>query len=1012
MWLILVHLTMGQALFESDVNGGSGNWNSASSWRLVSGSDNNGVPDSGDDVVILSGDRINVRNNQQANNLTIEGTLNYVRNRSVRIERNLTMSGNSAAVTGNGSGRLLQVSGDFEVPAESDVNINGQSVEVRGATSVDGTLNFLSSAGDKTFGDISVNATGNWNNTTVEDFIVHGSLRNNGIFQGCSDVTSCEYTFTSPEGTFSGERPITIPDIIIGRNSTYTNTTSVIVNDVLRGEGTFVNGTNARLELQTGGPFNIRHFDASAAPNTVIYTGVGSQPLFDATYHDIIIDKPSGIIDNNDVITVNNDLIVSSGNYEVNARMEVQGQVRVRGGRLRVNRELNLANDLTIEGGEFESNSGSARVNISGNLVMASGEFDQNNGSVTINTGDFIASGGNFIMTGGTVTVGNTYRIAGGLHDMNGGMFNTLNLDIAADQEIRIGNVAFTHTGNSSINGTVTVDAGGGLSTFRDITVNPGGVWDVRAAARFRINGNIVHNGASWTSCNFNGCEYTFTDTNATLRGTSPLNFSDVIVSDEASLTNLTKVTISDRLAGAGAFINGQDASLTYSGNNSSGGNFTVRDFLAAAVGNTVRYSRNGRQRLRATTAGGYFDVVVDMLAFGDLQLNRDVLITNSLNLNRGDIVLNNRRLIMEAGAVIAGGNEDSFIRINDRGVLRQNYTRFGETLSFPIGDNNEFSPITLFRLTAGAFALGAYVDFDITDANHPDRDRSNISQGGNDEGIPAIAFISRYWTLKSSGITGERFDATYQYLDADVTGIDANMVATLYRTIPQLGILDWQSAGIVTAGTNTVTLIGGDGFGDLYAMDDALTRLPITLISFDAMVNDMGVKINWVTASEENNALFTIERSENGIDFEPVLFLDGSGDSEDLMRYMLTDNMPPNGRVFYRLKQTDFNGLFSRSEIVSVVLPERTENPNEPLFKIYSNPVNPGSSVTIARAKQGEAILSISNIKGVEVFRRSIQANDSEEVTIQMNQRFPSGIYLIKLIQDGKREVKKLLVN
>jgi hypothetical protein len=48
--VLFVSISLGQATFESAVT--TGNWNSSSSWTITSGSDEDGIPDANDDVII------------------------------------------------------------------------------------------------------------------------------------------------------------------------------------------------------------------------------------------------------------------------------------------------------------------------------------------------------------------------------------------------------------------------------------------------------------------------------------------------------------------------------------------------------------------------------------------------------------------------------------------------------------------------------------------------------------------------------------------------------------------------------------------------------------------------------------------------------------------------------------------------------------------------------------------------------------------------------------------------
>ena len=67
-------------------------------------------------------------------------------------------------------------------------------------------------------------------------------------------------------------------------------------------------------------------------------------------------------------------------------------------------------------------------------------------------------------------------------------------------------------------------------------------------------------------------------------------------------------------------------------------------------------------------------------------------------------------------------------------------------------------------------------------------------------------------------------------------------------------------------------------------------------------------VDVNWITATEINNNYFTLERSATGINFEPIGYVQGAGNSTSTINYVFKDRDPLNGIGYYRLKQTDFD--------------------------------------------------------------------------------------------------------
>ncbi len=96
-------------------------------------------------------------------------------------------------------------------------------------------------------------------------------------------------------------------------------------------------------------------------------------------------------------------------------------------------------------------------------------------------------------------------------------------------------------------------------------------------------------------------------------------------------------------------------------------------------------------------------------------------------------------------------------------------------------------------------------------------------------------------------------------------------------------------------------------------------TPLPIELTSFKGVKKDRINELTWVTMTELNNDFFTIDRTIDGIDFETIGKVSGSGSSSSINEYSLNDLDVPSEINYYRLKQTDFNGDSKYSDFISI---------------------------------------------------------------------------------------------
>lgn len=99
-------------------------------------------------------------------------------------------------------------------------------------------------------------------------------------------------------------------------------------------------------------------------------------------------------------------------------------------------------------------------------------------------------------------------------------------------------------------------------------------------------------------------------------------------------------------------------------------------------------------------------------------------------------------------------------------------------------------------------------------------------------------------------------------------------------------------------------------------------SALPIELVQFEAKVVEGKVMLSWQTASEQNNDFFTLERSYDAQSFEPLIRVVGAGNSNIIQNYNYTDWIDePKTTLYYRLKQTDYDGNYAYSDLRMVAL-------------------------------------------------------------------------------------------
>ncbi|TVQ14254.1 MAG: T9SS C-terminal target domain-containing protein [Bacteroidetes bacterium] len=162
---------------------------------------------------------------------------------------------------------------------------------------------------------------------------------------------------------------------------------------------------------------------------------------------------------------------------------------------------------------------------------------------------------------------------------------------------------------------------------------------------------------------------------------------------------------------------------------------------------------------------------------------------------------------------------------------------------------------------------------------------------------------------------------------------------------------------------------------------------LPIVLLSFEATPLNHEVEVSWVTAAEINNDFFTVERSVNGVDFEAIHFVQGAGTTSHANHYAVIDHEPLTGLSYYRLKQTDYNGDFEYSNIVSVY----TQKAALADMKVYPNPSNGNFNIVAAGEKAID--YKIFDMQGRTVYTSVARAGMVNHVSLP---QLKQGIYTL----------------
>ena len=182
------------------------------------------------------------------------------------------------------------------------------------------------------------------------------------------------------------------------------------------------------------------------------------------------------------------------------------------------------------------------------------------------------------------------------------------------------------------------------------------------------------------------------------------------------------------------------------------------------------------------------------------------------------------------------------------------------------------------------------------------------------------------------------------------------------------------------------------------------VVALPVTWLSFSGKRKEASIALEWTTAEERANSYFIVERSSDGKLFEPIGKVEHQQDKQKVVNhYGFVDENPLNTKVYYRLKQVDFDENYSYSSVVLV------ENSFIESIGIFPNP---GSGIFFLRNFSEEMIeeIKIFSTNGNCVLNlRQLKEEGSQNRELDLTNQ-PAGIYLMEINLKDQHFTKKLI--
>ncbi|NIC02895.1 choice-of-anchor D domain-containing protein [Flavobacterium sp. J49] len=579
-----------------------------------------------------------------------------------------------------------------------------------------------------------------------------------------------------------GNVPTSAQNAIVNHQVTVTNavtrnlgtTTNVNAGASLTISNTFTNnGTtnvSGTIQMNTGG---------SIAGNSLTYNGTANTLIMNSSSGLFPISNTSGFWPTTN--TPYNVTIQGTGAQINNALGAVAGT-------LILNQELNCAaaNVLTVNG--------TLQINTNG-FINTNAPIYGSASTLRYNSGfTYIRS---FEWTSNVATIGVTPGYPNNVQISN--------------------NTAFSYytaasTGPKGMNGNLTIDAGssltfGATTTAGALTV-AGNVSNAGTLTLGSAVGDDLKTAGNFTNTGtFNGAnraiEFSKTSGTQTVSSTTvPLVIPYVVTSGATTVQFLNDVNITAPTAGT-AVVLGAGTIIDLNNRNVIIGTAGVANIITGT--GTFKGSTTSNLTLRGTGSIGTLYFTPTFQNLGTFTIDRTsgavacvlgsaLTVNTSLALTNGIVDVGNNPMTIGASGTISGASASNFVIADvangTSASLRKTLSAAG-TFTYPIGDSAasadgmQYSPLTVV-FSGGTY--GGYAGYAVHDIKQPNLDASTN-------------YITRYWSMTSSGIAPTTYAVTGTYLPVDVVGTEAACQSNQWNGT------SWTNGGApVTTNTMSIT--------------------------------------------------------------------------------------------------------------------------------------------------------------------------------------------------------------
>lgn len=479
----------------------------------------------------------------------------------------------------------------------------------------------------------------------------------------------------------------------------------------------------------------------------------------------------------------------------------------------------------------------------------------------------------------------------------------------------------------------------------------------------------------------------------------------------------------------------GATLTMTNNANLNVCGDWTNNGTFAAGNG-TVTFIGSVAQNINTPSTSFYNITINNSSPTGVTLVGGDQTFTHTLVLSDGILYTGNNKIIgtsFSPTSIAYGGSNNSIYASSwVNGWIRRSFANNAGDYDFPVGTTAFSALAKLTNTTITGSTAPTYFDATfLAGGNYSNTNSFNSSIALDFDMAYGYLFPDGIWYIQPDGnvqpLGGSDYALKLYFNGFNQTGFIDNEFGIVKRPVSSISASDWTTqpgdgAGPANTSGNPGSMNLDNGLGRLisggyvlrfhlssfshFGIAKKTGTLPVELYSFRAFCDHDKTYLTWSTLSELDNDYFTLEKSENDVDFNPLATITGAGTSNQLLNYSYMDDEPYSVYTYYRLSQTDYDGSVDLLGTISA----RCKDVNNDMV-LYPNPVKDVLYLYFNDDAETEFTIAIYNKIGELVFQKKLTSVKGENVFTFTTNDFADGLYTIIINHQDMPKVSYLMI-